>query len=121
MRSAKRIPSRSSLTSRFDASGAPSLCDRRVPCCSTGAAVERLAVDAASECVRGPQANASAPAHRSAMATRDGESDVEDIYPRQRTALSESAGAGEIGRSDPLSDRSGAQLNQVGDERSTTE
>jgi len=41
--------------------------------------------------------------------------------PQTENSVSESAGAGEIGRSDPLSDRSGAQLNQVGDERSTTE
>src|SRR5205823_14098391 len=84
----KRTPSRSSLTSTFDASAAPSPRACIEPCWRTGAAVARLAVDAASECVRGPQAKASAPAHSNAMATRDGESDGRDMNPRTGTALS---------------------------------
>jgi len=52
------------------------------------------------------------------MATRDGESEEVDMNPRseQRGRVGPKPA---IGQSDPLTNRSGAQLNQAGDERST--
>lgn len=71
----------------------------------------RLAVDAASEWVRGPHANASAPAHSSAMATRDGESEEEDMNPgsEQRERVGPKPA---IGQSDPPRIEAGRNLTK---------